>query len=339
MTPHLIFVVGGMSQVNAAQRAAGTLAAEAGMDASSIDRIAVLVTQLGTNLWRHSTSGRLLIAMRRDGEHDGIDVLSLDDGPGMIDPDRCMADGYSTSGDLGNGLGEARRLSDEFSLFSVLGRGTVIFGRVVGQRTGIGLIQEPRFVVGAVCLAAPGESVSGDGWSFRAEDETGSLMVADGLGHGPGAAEAAEGALAVFKGGLTGSPSAMLTRAHQALHGTVGAVVAVATFEAKGGTIVFSGAGNITGRLISGIADRTLLSQPGTVGRQIRRLHDVSYEWDQHAVLVVHSDGLFTRWKLDDVKGVLLCHPAVIAGWLVREWIRGRDDVTVVVVRRHAHSA
>jgi hypothetical protein len=86
--------------------------------------------------------------------------------------------------------------------------------------------------------------------------------------------------------------------------------------------------------VISGVEDRSLMSQHGTLGVQVRRLQDVSYVWPDHSIVVLHSDGLNTRWNLKEVGGLLQCDPAVIAGWLVRDHTRGHDDVTVVVLKR-----
>ena len=330
MTPHLAFGIADPSQVGEARRAAVRLATDLGLDDVASGRVALAVTELGTNLSRHAVGGRLLLAVHDDA---GLDVLSVDDGPGMADVDRCLADGYSTSGTPGTGLGAVQRLCDEFSMFSVPGKGTVIFARVL-LPAARPTAPANRFLAGAVCLAAPGEAVCGDGWSFHAEGASGALMVADGLGHGPVAAEAADAALAVFAARPACPPAQLLTLAHEALRSTRGAAVAVAALDAEAGTLVFCGAGNIAGRLISGIADRSLLSQHGTVGLQIRRLQDVAYEWGEHAILVLHSDGLTTRWTLADAGGLLQCHPVVIAGWLIRDQVRGRDDATVVVVRR-----
>ena len=49
-----------------------------------------------------------------------------------------------------------------------------------------------------VSLRAPGEQVCGDGWAFAVDGALSSVIVADGLGHGPDAAEASEAALEVF---------------------------------------------------------------------------------------------------------------------------------------------
>ena len=335
MTPHLAFGIADPSQVGEARRAAVRLATVLGLDDVTSGRVALAVTELGTNLSRHATGGRLLIAVHDDGEREGVDVLSVDHGPGMADAERCLADGYSTSGTPGTGLGAVQRLCDEFSMYSVVGKGTVIFGRVLRSKArSTAASAAARFIAGAVCLAAPGETVCGDAWSFRADGDNASVMVADGLGHGPVAAEAADAALALFAARPADSPAQLLTLAHDALRSTRGAAVAVAALDAGAGTLLFCGAGNIAGRLISGIGDRSLLSQHGTVGLQIRRLQDMPYEWGEHAILVLHSDGLATRWTLADVGGLLQCHPMVIAGWLIRDQLRGRDDATVVVVRR-----
>ena len=50
------------------------------------------------------------------------------------------------------------------------------------------------------------------------------------------------------------------------------------------------------GRLISGVSDRTLMSQHGTVGLQVRKIQEMRYQLPAHALLVAHSDGILTRW-------------------------------------------
>lgn len=318
--------------MGAARRAAIRLGTDLGYGDVDCGRLALVVTELGNNLARHATGGRLLVAA---GAGDGVEVLALDSGPGMADVKRCLSDGYSTSGTPGTGLGAARRLCDEFSIHSKVGQGTVVFGRITAAATpSASSGKSDRFQVGAVCLAAPSEAVSGDGWAFYSEGPQASLMVADGLGHGPQAAAAASAALRVFAAQRELGPSAILGRAHDELRSTRGAAVAVTALDADAGRMLFSGAGNIAGRLISGVEDRSLLSQHGTLGLQIRRLQDLPYPWGDHAILVLHSDGLTTRWSLADADGLLSCHPAVIAGWLIRDHLRGRDDATVVVVKR-----
>jgi hypothetical protein len=76
------------------------------------------------------------------------------------------------------------------------------------------------------------------------------------------------------------------------------------------------------------------MSHNGTLGLCFARSLGFDYEWAARAVIVMHSDGLSSRWSLAEYPGLVQCHPAVIAAALFRGFSRGRDDSTVVVLRR-----
>lgn len=329
MRPYQRFAIDDASQVGEARRAAQVLAAELGFDDAAAGRLALGVTELGTNLVRHAGGGALLLGL--DG--DAVELLSLDTGPGM-DIERCLQDGFSTGGTAGTGLGAVKRISNRFSAFSLPQRGAVISARFEA-RTQNAIRSAIGYSVAGIGLPAPGEHVSGDGWGLRIKDGRPMLLVADGLGHGPEAAKASDLALDLFRRSTLNGPAAILEDAHATLRSTRGAAVAIVAIESMLDRLVFAGAGNITGRLISGVSDRSLISQPGTLGVQIRRLQDVAHDWPDHAILVLFSDGIVSRWNLEGVGGLLACEPMVIAGWILRDHCRGRDDATVVVLRRH----
>ena len=333
MQPHLDIAVSEQSQVGEARRAATRLATDHDLDETVTGRIAIIVTELGNNLWRHAGRGRLLVGCRRDDDGCVFEILSVDTGPGMDDVARCLRDGYSSGGTPGNGLGAVQRLSSDFSVFSAPGKGTVILSRTRVPRDASAPAPRTRIAHAGVCVAAPGEIVSGDAWDIRIADGVAAVIMADGLGHGPVAAEASDQALKVFAM-ATGSPAAVLERAHPLMRSTRGAAVTLAELDTRAGTVRYAGAGNISMRLISGVEDRTLLAQHGTLGVQIRKLQDVAQPWPDHAMVVLHSDGLATRWNLKDVGGLLQCDPAVIAAWILRDHTRGHDDATIVVIKR-----
>jgi anti-sigma regulatory factor (Ser/Thr protein kinase) len=338
---HASFEVTDLSQVGQVRRAAVQRAGQLNWDDVATGRVALIATELGNNLVRHATGGRLLLGVVEGSSGEKlIELLSLDRGPGMTDLAACLEDGYSTGGTPGTGLGAVRRLADEFDAFSQTPFGTVILARVGATDARGGAAQGVRgpseFELGAVALAAPGESVCGDAWSAVRQGRRLALLVADGLGHGPAAREAALAAVGEFSVETFRGPSEVLGRVHLQLRNTRGAAVAIAQVDRDDDDVVFSGAGNISGRLISGVVDRTLLSQHGTAGLAIRGLRDVRYPWTEHALLVMHSDGLTTRWTLDGAYGLLQRHPSIIAAWLIRDHTRGPDDVTVVVLRRGA---
>lgn len=271
----------------------------------------------------------MLLSMRPGARE--VEVVSIDEGPGIPDVDRSMGDGFSTGGTPGTGLGAVRRLSQHFDLHSAVPGGTVILARVRPEG-----IDEPEgaVCVGAVALVAPGEHVCGDGWAFAIEHDRAALMLADGLGHGPSAAEAAEAAIGSFLGDALGAPRDVLARTHQALRGTRGAAVMVLQADVAAGTIRSAGAGNVAGRLVSGVADRSILCQHGTAGVTIRTPEESTTPWPHHALLVAFSDGIETRWKAETILPVLGRDPTLAAALLARDHCRGRDDATVAVLRR-----
>lgn len=335
LTPHRAFAVHEPSQVGEVRRTAAALAESVGFDAVAAGRVALIATELGTNLVKHAQGGQLLLApVQGEDGRTLVELLSLDNGPGISNVARSMADGYSTTGTLGGGLGAVQRQAQEFDLYSRVPEGTVILARVGPTTSPFGGGRTNAAVeVGAVVVCAPGETVCGDAWTLKLEGLQASLMVVDGLGHGPVAGEAAMSAVAAFADQVPGSPAAMIERLHQALRSTRGAAVAIAEADLQSRRILYAGAGNIAGRLLSGHEDRSLLSQHGTVGLAVRRQQDMAYDWPAHALLLMHSDGITSRWHLDDDRALLQHHPSVVAGWVLRNHSRGRDDATVVVLR------
>lgn len=330
---HQQFPVVENSQVGAARRAAVALAAEHGFDEVASGRVAIVVTELGNNLVRHAQGGCLLVAAApaAAGSDVEIEILSVDDGPGIADVARVMVDGFSTGGTPGSGLGAARRLSEAaFDVFSVPGEGTVILARI-GKAAA--RPQRALFEVGGVATPFPGEAVCGDAWRVVCDGPCAAVLVADGLGHGPDAAEASAVAVHAFARQPFRDARDLFQAMHREMRSTRGAAVAMVQLTVDH-DVLFWGAGNIAGRLLNAVGDRSLISQSGTVGVQMRTLQEQRLAWPLHGVLVLHSDGLKTRWNLQDTPALVRHHPGVIAGWLWRQHRRGTDDACVVVVKR-----
>ena len=185
-----------------------------------------------------------------------------------------------------------------------------------------------------VCLAAPREAVSGDAWSAVVDGPRAHLVMADGLGHGSDAARAADAAIDTFERAPEADPAGLLERIHAALRGLRGAAVVLLDCDAGHGQLTLHGAGNIAVRLVSGTEERSLMTPHGTVGLQIRRAPVQQQAWGEHALVIVHSDGIATRWTLADTPALLRCPAVVVAAWILHMHMRGRDDATVVVLRR-----
>ena len=79
-----------------------------------------------------------------------------------------------------------------------------------------------------------------------------------------------------------------------------------------------------------------MASHPGIVGSQFRKAVAFDYPVESRQLLVMYSDGLQSRWNLRDYPGLVHRHPAIIAALLHRDFCRGRDDVTVMVIALEA---
>lgn len=332
--PHTCVHVTNSSQIGDARRTALRVAEGAGFSEVRRGEVAIVATELATNLTRHAVDGQLFVQRLCSSGAEWLELLAVDRGPGMKDVQRCMQDGYSTAGTPGNGLGAIRRLSDEFDVFSTESRGTVVLSRFKTDA----VCAPSSFAVGAVSQPAPNEDACGDTWRVAGSGDDVAVMVADGLGHGSAAAEAAEYARDVFDDDPFAGDTDFYQRLHTRLLGTRGAALARAVV--RSGVVSYAGVGNISGSLVGLTSGRGLPSQNGIVGAESRRIATMSgYEWPPRGLLLMHSDGLTSRWSLSAYPGLVLRHPAVVAAVLTRDHTRGRDDVTVVAVRAADRSA
>jgi hypothetical protein len=135
------------------------------------------------------------------------------------------------------------------------------------------------------------------------------------------------------------SPAEVLHAAHEALRITRGAALSVARIDYSSGDVRFAGIGNVSGVVYDGQARRALVSHNGIVGANMRKVQEFAAECPPGAIVVMHSDGVQTQWDLNDYPGLHACAPALVAGVLMRDFIRRRDDAMVLVGRRREGQA
>jgi hypothetical protein len=122
--------------------------------------------------------------------------------------------------------------------------------------------------------------------------------------------------------------------AHQAAKPTRGAAFGVAVLDEAAGVVRFAGVGNVAAVVVKGGERRHLVSYNGIVGHEYRKLSEFSHPWQAPSVLIMHSDGIATHWDLERYPGLLARDPSLIAGVLYRDFMRGRDDATVLVLKK-----
>ncbi|MGB7129891.1 MAG: anti-sigma regulatory factor [Candidatus Sulfotelmatobacter sp.] len=226
-----------------ARRHAAHLADEAKLGTTEGGSLAIVVTEMATNLVKHAGAGTMVVESVTDNGSSGVRVLALDKGPGIRDLSGALRDGYSTSGTSGSGLGAMKRLSHDFDIYTAPGLGTAVLsefwpGRKISQHFS-------PIDVGVVSVPIKGEDVCGDGWGVKKTADSILFMVVDGLGHGILAAEAAREAERIFALAGSDSPTPILQDSHDSLKKTRGAAMAVAALQLDRQLVSFAGVGNI----------------------------------------------------------------------------------------------
>jgi hypothetical protein len=250
----------------------------------------------------------------------------------MSDVALSRRDGYSTAGTLGHGLGAVERQADDVRIYTHTS-GTVVVARLCRTRATVPASLS-RFQIGAVQVSKTGEIVCGDDWAWRLREDRLSILVADGLGHGLPAHDAAAAATRVFASAHESRPGRLIEDVHAALRATRGAAAASLAIDIERRIAVFAGLGNISGVvLLAGGGRHSMVSHNGTAGHTAARIHEFSYPVPPESIVVLFSDGLGSHWDLSNYPGLLQRDPSLIAGVLYRDYSRRRDDVTVVVVR------
>ena len=308
-----------VSRGGAARRAAESLAATLGLGDDARGRVALVVTELATNLVQPRRRRRAARCAVEPASHGRHRVLALDRGPGMADvgrlPARRLLDRRHAPA---TGLGAIAPPGRPCSTSARPGQGTAVLARIwraPGRR-------DDGRRSAAVCspctartvAATAGPSADGDGVTIAA--------VVDGLGHGP----------AARRGRGRGRPqlSAQARRVAEALLETIharrcgrpaGAAVGVAALDL---------------RRTDGELRRHRQHRRPIVGRRARRGARLAQRHRSAtsrrdpgastirspagALLVMHSDGRQRGWALDRYPGLVRRDPLLIAGVLYRDF-------------------
>ncbi|MBK7399249.1 MAG: SpoIIE family protein phosphatase [Myxococcales bacterium] len=298
-----------------------------GMPEAMVERLTLVVSELGRNQLRHARLGRIGVRPLVREKTVGLEVAAVDRGDGIADPATAFAGKLRSSGSLGVGLASVRRGVDELDVDLRLGAGTCIYGRKfaspLARRREIGLIVRP----------AEHERVAGDDATFLREDGRLRLVVADGVGHGMHARTAASTAVDALR--VAGVTDAILLDLDHRLHDSRGCAIAVVDIDEGARTARMSGVGNVEVHHVKLDGTTRLTGRPGSLGQRGRKLrvHVEDLSLDSRDVLFVFSDGLLSRTALTRRDPAVHEHPILVAQKLLQEFGRKNDDATVLVAR------
>ena len=313
------------SAVAACRQAVQNMAERLRFPAARIGQLALAVTEAASNLHKHAEQGSLLLCVNRDGPQPGIDLVTIDVGPGVRDVTAALRDGHSTAGTLGIGLGAIQRLADFADLYSRPGHGTSLVARFCASPP----VSQPRWA--GLIRPITGETECGDAYGVVLTDSAVTAVLCDGLGHGPLAAAAAAAGVAAVLDDPAAEPAALLERVHRRMSGTRGGAVGVV--QVGGQLARFAGLGNVAASIVSDGQRKSMISIPGIAGVQARTIRQFEYDVPPGSAVVVHSDGVSSRWEAAALPALEARDPLLIAAVLLAEAGVHRDDAGVLVLK------
>lgn len=333
------------ADVGVCRRKAVGLSRQIGFDEVKTGEVAILVSELVTNVLKHGGgSGRILMCCFRDNHNRlALEIWCCDNGNGISEPEKALTDGYTGKQSLGIGLGTIRRFSDLFELNPVKDEGIVnLYNnlyteyrhclRIVKWVPEKGWKGNNRSLSwGASSRCKPGETLNGDCYVISHLTPTRTIAaVIDGLGHGKEAniASSIIKEQILLKSNLPADE--LMKYLHQAARGTRGAVIALIMINTELSRLSFVGIGNIEGFIRNEAGKKTLISFGGILGHNIRSPHIHEFPFNKGDTLCLYSDGINSRWNAGDIDWNE--NPQKITDFLITNYSRLNDDATVLVI-------
>jgi phosphoserine phosphatase RsbX len=187
--------------------------------------------------------------------------------------------------------------------------------------------------VGYATRPLAGQAVCGDACACWEGGQRIVLAVADGLGHGPAAACAAEAALACIGENLDGACEDIFARCDVALRETRGAALAIALIDPVGGRMSLGTVGNIRALLLREAGDLRFGGARGIVGAGYAGFVPETPVLAPGDVVALFSDGLDELAALRECFSDPAASAQAQAEAILARWARDNDDASVLVYR------
>lgn len=307
------------------------MAVAGGLSEKRIAELDIIVAEIVTNLVKHAGGGQVLAKLIEENGKQGIEIISIDNGPGMSDVTRMVADGVSTKNTLGHGLGAMKRLSDVFQIYSLKNWGTIILVRVFDKAPSSKAFKTD---IRSVIIPKPGETASGDDFFSIVDKDYVKLFLGDGLGHGPEAAKAMQVAGAAFMECPYTDPVEIIRYINVAVKRTRGMVGTVAVFDLASRKWRICGVGNIITKVCSAGNSKNYLTYNGIIGLNVPNTlsaQEIPYEDGQYVLMT--SDGLKTRWDTLKYTSIMRYDLSILCASLIKDFARLTDDMSAVACK------
>lgn len=319
-----------ISDMLLAQNLARNIAENIGFNKNISEDIALVAKELATNLIKHAKCGTMILKLLSKDGKIGIEIDSIDTGPGIIDVNVAIRDGYSTVNSLGYGLGIINRIMDEFNVESSHQGTRIITKRWIKNYNNN---KNCPLKVGIASRAHPKMRLNGDTFIKKKWNHSLLVGIIDGLGHGQNAYYAAQTARKYILDHFDQPFENILKGVDRACRATRGVVMALARFDWDINEITFVSIGDVSVRVINSPQKINFLIKRGIIGVSYIKPIINRKKWDNSYVLILYSDGISSKWRWEDFSYLFEKSPEIIAKEMLIKLGKENDDATVLIVR------
>ena len=328
------FFISKAAEITLAKRKTRALALKIGFNKNEADEISIVITELGTNIIKHTKRGIITIIQVASRSKNGIQIEAKDNGSGFDDLEKAMINGYSTFNTLGCGMGTINHIMDELEITSDRKDGGYIITKKWIKPETVSGKQKCPFEFGAATRMHPKMSVNGDTFVIKQWENNSLVAVVDGVGHGMLANRSALKARNYIENHYDQPLTEIFRGASVACRSTTtGVVMAIATFDWVTSVIKFASVGNIETRIHNKTTPISFGLRRGVVGFKMPKILVNNEKWENGSIMIMHSDGLSTRWDWRTVLPFTTQSSTKLAQHLHRTLSKDNDDSTVMVIK------
>lgn len=305
------------------------IAEAVGFNEKEIVLISTVVSELSTNIIRYAKNGEIIVKIIHDLGRDGLEIIALDEGPGIPNIEEAMKDNFSTTlNSLGLGLSSVKRIMDYFKIESAINKGTKIVAKKwknIPKENNIDYFCTLKPLLGT-------EEECGDIGLIEVTDTECYFGLIDAVGHGIVAHDIAVKAKTYILNNINSNPSKLLSELHEILKPTRGAVIALGKLNVLTGETVFSGIGNIQTKIL-GPRTLQIIPNDGIVGYMMSTPKEQRIRLHPGDILIMTSDGVKEHFDPLECTDLFSKSAEIISKGMIDRYGKKEDDASCLIIK------
>jgi len=172
---------------------------------------------------------------------------------------------------------------------------------------------------------------SGDWGMVRQEGDSVFIAIIDVLGHGASAQTLADVCKTFWEEHFRKKPGPFLSALHKHIKGSRGCVAAFCHLNVSSGVLTYTNTGNTVLRRVGEKNERGI-SQPGTIGYQIRTPLEKTMTLADGDLLILHTDGISSSMGIENLSPMPE-DTQTVATYIMEQYGKEQDDALCIVLK------